>query len=178
VSVDPSVIALGSIVVAILATIASAISPIAATMVGKGHERAQAREERQQRRLEATYAETAEYLLRIRDFAVRTVPMMQTSTDPAPPEFPPEDEQRRAEAQLVLHGSPEVLADLETLTQHIAAFRAKVWLLHETRKPGSALAPSEVTNWVDVDKSRQTVLIAVRELSARMNNELRERRPH
>jgi hypothetical protein len=176
--VDPSVIVVLGILVALGGVLATPVSQVIATMLRNRHDRDAAREDRRQRRLEATYAGTSEYLLRVRDMVQRTEPLMSMTGDPGPPEFPPDEELRRVEAEVVIHGSPAVLAELEALTRLVHVFRVDVMMLRSTRAAGGrALAQTEITTWQTVDADRAAVKAAVTSLLDRISRELREERP-
>lgn len=170
-TVDPSVIALGGLMVAGLAAAASPLAAVVTTVITNRHQRQQAREDRRQRRLEQTYGETVHYLLRIRDYADRVEPILKWTGDPEPPEPQPDDALRRVEAAVVRDGSVEVLNGLEALSKIMREFQANVWLLRTMRERPSPTDDS-MKAWNDVEASRNAAREKVAEVHRRINREL------
>jgi hypothetical protein len=103
--------------------------------------------------------------------------MMTMSGDPGPPEFPPEEELRRIEAEVVIHGSQAVLAELELLSGQTRTFQIDVMMLRSTRERGSRAAGETITTWQKVEADRVDARKTVTRLLGRMSRELREERP-
>jgi hypothetical protein len=66
-SVDPTVLALARIIAAALGVVAQPAAAVVTTSLANRHSRQIAREEHRQRRIEATYTDVSEYLIKIRD---------------------------------------------------------------------------------------------------------------
>jgi hypothetical protein len=85
-------------------------SAVVSAFVAHWGERARAREERRQGRLGKTYLAVVEVVLRASDWVDRTLPLVSSPSDPTPPEFPTDTEQRLLMARLSTYGSPAMRA--------------------------------------------------------------------
>jgi len=171
--IDASVLALAGVVVAGLAAVAS---PFASLMIAKArndHEVRLAASERRQRRRETAYGELVPYLIRTRDSVARTEPMWERTGDPGPPEQMTEDELRRIETEVALHGSAAVLDRLQALAGLGRSFALKVEIYRDVRSGRSPEpAPEGPSARAAMDATRQEMFETIRGTLALVNEEL------
>lgn len=173
VTVDPSVLALASVIVAGIAAVSSPVSNQLIARARNGHERRQAAIERRQRRLEPTYRELIPYLLRLRDTVARTEPFLKWEGEPGPPEPLGEDDLRRIETEVALNGSHAILERLQAIVALSRTFYANVGYYRDM-KAGRApeTAGDTRTAGEQMEASRKSLFEAVREAVERANEEL------
>jgi hypothetical protein len=99
---------------------------------------------------------------------------MSSTGDPGPPELPPEEELRRREAKVAIHGSPEVLALLGNLSGLISEFRGRALYLRAIRDvPVPSPANDWPAAWQEVESARAAFRTSLTTLLQRINAELR-----
>lgn len=137
------------------------------------HEREMARDERRQRRLEALYTETADYVLRVAAFLARTYPVFELPDAPGPPAFPSDDELRNLSGRIGIFGTAVVQDLLTRLFEEGQAFQGQAYLLQGLlERGGSLLDENGVPVRESIHEKRQVAMATVDEVLARMNAEL------
>jgi hypothetical protein len=120
----------------------------------------------------AVYVDVMDYVYRIEDFVSRTESVLTWEGMPGPPEFPPEDEQRRQSAQTAAFGSKAILDKLMEFKRAGQDFQGAVWLLQGQRKHFGLHSNEAIEAWQAVEAKRQVVKGMVLELMALVNADL------
>jgi hypothetical protein len=120
----------------------------------------------------SVYVDAMDYAFLIETIADRMEPIFSMGAgDPAPPDFPPEAEQRRQSAQVAVFGSKAVRDKLMELKRATIQFRSAVWRLRSERQfeeHGKAVSDA----WSAVGEKRDALKALVVELIELINAEL------
>jgi hypothetical protein len=172
---DPQWLAVGGLAVAAVAAAAQPVAGYFTTRAQLDHQRKLAAIERRQRRLEATYRGTIEYLMHQRDWVAGTEPFMTVAGEPAPPGPMDAKDLADREADVVMNGSPAVLAMLRNDVQLAGNFKASAIYLRAMRESHAPTAPKDLPKaHEDMEAARAIIFDAIAETMAQINTELRE----